>query len=218
MEISSVPRTLRLEPWVDQRARWPTEGRHVLAQFDESSIVVYQAYRPEIGRQAVAEQRFGGPFFKFERMSWIKTSFLWMMFRSGWGTKENQECVLAIHLRRDAFAEILSQTVPAKFIPELHATEVDWHEALRHSNVRLQWDPDHGPRGQPMARRAIQLGLRGDVLRRFGTEWITRMEDISGYVADQRMRLSAGHEDLLIPQELSYGPLEPAVAARVRVS
>ena len=31
-------------------------------------------------------------------MSWIKTSFLWMMHRSGWGTKENQERILQINI------------------------------------------------------------------------------------------------------------------------
>lgn len=36
-------------------------------------------------------------------MSWIKPNFLWMIFRSGWATKENQERVLAMFLRREAF-------------------------------------------------------------------------------------------------------------------
>ena len=27
---------------------WPAEGRHILASFDESTIIVYQAYCPEI--------------------------------------------------------------------------------------------------------------------------------------------------------------------------
>jgi len=29
--------------------------------------------------------------------------------------------------------------------------------------VRLQWDPDHSPKGEKLARRAIQLGLKGKV-------------------------------------------------------
>ena len=37
---------------------WPREGKHILAQYDENSIVVYQAYRPEIAEYAVANQRF----------------------------------------------------------------------------------------------------------------------------------------------------------------
>ena len=31
------------------------------------------------------------------------------------------------------------------------------------SDVRLQWDPDHFPKGESHKRRAIQLGLRNKV-------------------------------------------------------
>lgn len=45
MTVSGV---LRTEPYLDQTARWPQTGRHVLAQFDDARVVVYQAYRPSI--------------------------------------------------------------------------------------------------------------------------------------------------------------------------
>ena len=35
-------------PYAVQSARWPTHGRHILAQFDDESIIVYQAYSPAI--------------------------------------------------------------------------------------------------------------------------------------------------------------------------
>ena len=35
---------------------WPAEGRHILAQYDEDSVVVYQAYCPEIAEYAVKHQ------------------------------------------------------------------------------------------------------------------------------------------------------------------
>src|SRR3954467_13565253 len=89
-----------------QRQRWPQSGRHILAHFDADSIVVYQAYRPTIGRYAAAHQRFSGEF-SFARMSWIKTNFLWMMYRSGWGTKPDQEVTLAIRIRRAGFDQLL---------------------------------------------------------------------------------------------------------------
>jgi hypothetical protein len=62
---------LALESWREQQAHWPVEGRHILAQYDEASVVVYQAYRPEIGRYAAQHGRFGGEF-SLTRMSWIK--------------------------------------------------------------------------------------------------------------------------------------------------
>jgi hypothetical protein len=36
-------------------------------------------------------------------MTWIKPSFLWMAYRSGWGTKPGQERVLAIKIKRSGF-------------------------------------------------------------------------------------------------------------------
>jgi hypothetical protein len=63
---------LKVERYLDQSDRWPKDGRHILAQFDADSIVVYQAYRPEIGRFAIENGRLGGPHFSCGRMSWIK--------------------------------------------------------------------------------------------------------------------------------------------------
>ena len=57
--------------------------RQVRAVFDDRSIVVYQAYGREIAEAALAHGRFVSPF-KRDRMTWIKPSFLWMMYRSGW--------------------------------------------------------------------------------------------------------------------------------------
>jgi Domain of unknown function (DUF4291) len=65
---ASVMRLL-VEPYSSQSERLPKRGRHILAQFGEQAIVVYQAFRPDIGRWAVEHGRFGGEF-SFERMSW----------------------------------------------------------------------------------------------------------------------------------------------------
>ena len=66
---------LPTEPYAEQVARWPTAGRHILAHYDDETIVVYQAYRPSIGRFAIEHGRFGGDF-SYSRMSWIKPNFL----------------------------------------------------------------------------------------------------------------------------------------------
>ena len=85
---------LTVEPYLVQVAHWPARGKHILANFDEDSVVVYQAYSPAIADFVVREGYFGAPEFSYSRMSWIKTNFLWMMYRSGWGTKEGQERTL----------------------------------------------------------------------------------------------------------------------------
>src|SRR6266581_1312836 len=132
---------LQTEQYLTQSKRWPASGRHILAQFDAETVVVYQAYRPAIGRFAAQQQRFGGEF-SFNRMSWIKPNFLWMMYRSGWGTKPGQEMVLAITIRRAGFENILENAVPSTFTKEPYQSEEAWREAGTASDVRLQWDPD----------------------------------------------------------------------------
>ena len=92
---------LQTELYIDQVQRWPKEGQHILAQFNDEGVVVYQAYRPAIGHFAAEHQYFGGEF-KMSRMSWIKPNFLWMMYRCGWGMKPDQEVILAVTIRREA--------------------------------------------------------------------------------------------------------------------
>lgn len=83
-------------------------------------------------------------------MTWIKTNFLWMMFRSGWGSKKDQERTLAIWLKRSSFEWILSQAVGSKFHPEVHGTKENY-DKLKKGKVRLQWDPDHKPDGSKVS-------------------------------------------------------------------
>jgi hypothetical protein len=64
----------------EQILRLPESGRHIIAQFDDEGVIVYQAYRPTIGNFAANHGYFGGEF-SLNRMSWIKPNFLWMMYR-----------------------------------------------------------------------------------------------------------------------------------------
>jgi hypothetical protein len=206
---------LRTEPHRTQKARWPKAGRHILAHFDAGEVVVYQAYSREIGRFA-AEQGFFGGAFSYDRMSWIKPNFLWMMYRSGWGTKPDQEITLAVHLRREAFDHILAEAVHSSYVAEVYGSREAWQARVGRSQVRLQWDPDHAPGGAKLERRAIQLGLRGDVLCRYGREWIVAVEDVSDFVAEQRAHVRAHDLDRLVtPAEDVYPVTSPEVVARL---
>jgi Domain of unknown function (DUF4291) len=206
---------LQTAPYLTQVAHWPKSGRHIMAQYDDESVVVYQAYRPAIGRFAAGHNAFGGEF-STSRMSWIKPNFLWMMYRSGWGTKIDQEVTLAVRLRRAAFDDILARAVPSLYEPRHYAEEQDWKADLARSDVRLQWDPDHGPSGNRLERRAIQLGLRGDALSRYAREWILEIEDISDFVSGQRELLAAsGNSRLETPCEQVYPVADPEIVARI---
>ena len=128
---------------------------------------------------------FGGEF-SYSRMSWIKPNFLWMMYRSGWGMKEGQEVTLGLRLRRPFFDGILARAVASSFDQSGSTTHEAWKADIESSEVRLQWDPDHDPHGNAVARRAIQLGLRGSVLEAFGKSELLEVIDMSAFVAEQR--------------------------------
>jgi hypothetical protein len=211
--------SLILEPYAQQLKRWPHSGRHILAQFDERSVVVYQAYPPSIAHFAAEHGYFGGEHFSLGRMTWIKPNFVWMMYRSGWGTKAGQEVTLAVRLKREAFDAMLAAAVHSSFDRDVYGDEERWRAAVAGSAVRLQWDPDHDPRGNPLPRRAIQLGLRGDVLASYAREWIIEIEDVSAFVAEQRAHALAGEDDRLVtPREAVYDVADLAVARRVGIA
>jgi len=192
--------------YLEQLPYWPAQGRHILAQYDDDTVVVYQAFRPAIGHFAARHGRFGGEY-SFSRMSWIKPNFLWMMYRSGWGTKPGQEVTLALRLRRGGFEALLAQAVASAHWEAQYATSTAWNEALQASEVRLQWDPDHDPAGRPLARRAMQLGLRGETLRQLNDEWLVDVMDISDFVEQQRQQLGM-LEKLHTPLERTLQPKE----------
>ncbi|MCP5017674.1 MAG: DUF4291 domain-containing protein [Ketobacter sp.] len=193
---------LKLKKYKEQLERWPNSGKHIMAQYDEETVVVYQAYRPSIGNFAAKNQFFGGDF-KYTRMSWIKPNFLWMMFRSGWGKKEGQEVTLAIYLHRDFFNRVLVSAYPST-CPKTMEFEA-WKRDIANTNVRLQWDPDHDPNGNCTVRRAIQLGLRNEFLEPFKGDGIAKIEDISDFVAEQYEVLQTKGEDyLMTPEERPY--------------
>ena len=203
------------DAYVNQTRTWPRTGRHILARFDDDSVYVYQAYRPQIAEYAVDNQRFGGEF-SYSRMSWIKPNFLWMMYRSGWASKEGQERILAIRLPKSFFDELLCKAVASSYDPAQFASLNDWQRAVTQSEVRLQWDPDHDPTGLPLERRAVQLGLRGDALLRYGQSELLSIEDVTPFVVLQREHLRRGLEAIVTPIEAVYRP-NPDAARRVRL-
>ena len=139
------------------------------------------------------------------RMTWIKPSFLWMMYRCGWAEKDNQEHVLAIDIRRSGFDSAVRQAVASSYRPECGLTEEQWQAAVQRSDVRVQWDPEKDVNGQNLPYRSIQLGLRGKAVQDYVQHWIVRITDITGQVRALSLRRKAG-EDIaaLLPQERPY--------------
>jgi Domain of unknown function (DUF4291) len=124
---------------------------------------------------------------------------------------------LAVKIKREAFDTILANAVWSTYNPDLHPTEKDWKRAVINSNVRLQWDPDHSPTGGKLERKAIQLGLRGEMLALYAREWIVWVEDISEVVREQHQNLG-DFDKLIVPSETIYPVTNAKVAAQLQIS
>ena len=151
------------------------------ALFTDSTVRVYQAFPVEIAEEAARLGMFGA-HFKMGRMSWIKPSFLWMMYRSGWASKTGQERVLAIDIKRTAFDYIVNNAVASTFNKSGCTDYNEWQQQVKQSDIRCQWDPERDIYGNPLNYRSVQLWLRGSALYEYVHNWITSIEDITGYV------------------------------------
>lgn len=179
-------------------------NKEIRAFYTADTVRVYQAYNKIIANEAVKNGTFGSSF-KLDRMTWIKPSFLWMMYRCGWGTKENQEYILAIDLKKDAFDYIVKNAVISTYSDDMGISYEEWKEQIKESDIRCQWDPERDLFGNPLEYRSIQLGLRGAAVQSYVNGWIAGIEDITEYVKELREKKSRGTDiSLLLPQERLY--------------
>lgn len=182
-------------------------ARQVRAVFDDQTITVYQAFGHDIADAALAVGTFVSPF-SFNRMTWIKPSFLWMMYRCGWGSKPDQQRVLAIRIRRSGFEEALSSSCMSHFDATRYGTHDAWQRALLHCSVRVQWDPERAPDGRSVECRSLQVGLSGSFVASYVTDWIQSIDDLTESLDAMR------REILPLPNERPY-PLSSSIAMRI---
>lgn len=153
-----------------------TPHREIRAVYDDATIRVYQAYRDEIADTALAAGTFVSPPFSMTRMTWIKPSLLWMMYRAGWGHKdEGQKRILAIDITREGFEWALANSSLS-------------HERTTEASppVRVQWDPERDFHHRALDHRSIQIGLSGAAVRKFVHEWIRNLSDITPLAHEMR--------------------------------
>jgi hypothetical protein len=186
--------------------------RQVRAVHDAGTITVYQAYPPAIADATVRAGRFVPPF-KRERMTWVKPSFCWMMYRCGWATKPGQERVLAVRMSRTGFEQALRMASLSHFDRTLHDDAVAWAAQKAASPVRVQWDPERTPSGVALEHRSLQVGIGGPAVAAYVDEWAVGLEDITDRVVGWRAELRSGGAPAL-PRETPY-ELPGEVAARI---
>lgn len=214
-----MEKIMKTEKYTEQEKRLPKEGKQIIGRQEDDTIIVYQAFNTNIAKYAVAQQHFGGPDYSFNRMSWIKPGFLWMMHRAGWAAKENQQHILAISLPIVHFKAILRQATLSSYDREIITTQEEWKIELDKTAVRLQWDPDHDPFGNKQVRKAIQIGMKGGLLKQFCTEWITGIEDITGFVKEEYEKLlTSGINELNVPYEDVLALNDKVIETRIGIN
>ncbi|MFJ5268977.1 DUF4291 domain-containing protein [Streptomyces sp. NPDC088358] len=188
--------------------------RGIRAVHGESTITVYQAYSPEIGLPAARQGRFPAAW-KRDRMTWIKPSFLWMMYRCGWGSKEGQETVLAVEITREGFEWALRHACLSHYARGLHENQAAWKRELKRAPARVQWDPERDLRLRPLPYRSLQLGLSGEAARRYADEWTIAIRDVTPLAHEVHALVSGGDLDSaarLLPPESFYTGQDELIA------
>jgi hypothetical protein len=195
----------------------PRPERQIRARFDDQSVTVYQAYSPAIAEPAIAAQTFVPPF-KRERMTWIKPSFLWMMYRCGWAAKPGQERVLAVSITREGFEWVLAHSCGSTPAPgEAHEA---WKRRMEASPVRVQWDPERDLHLNRLDHRSIQIGLSGEAVDRYAAEWITGITDatdLARTIKDHLKQDNTEQARALLPKERPY-PLNETLRTHIGAS
>jgi hypothetical protein len=185
--------------------------RQIRAVHDERTIRVYQAFGDEIADTALSRGTFVSPPFSLSRMTWIKPSFLWMMYRSGWGAKDkDQQRILAIDISHEGFAWALQNSCPIH--PEASMTQEHWARLKERSPVRIQWDPERDLQLAPLPYRSLQVGLSGPALALYVNEWIHQITEVTALAHAIHRLVRAGElgeARARLPQERPYAPPTP---------
>jgi len=183
-----------------------TAFHEIRADFDRHTIVVYQAYRDAIANAALVAGKFVQPF-SFGRMTWIKPSFLWLMERSNWGRKSDQQRILAVRIRRTGWDKALSEAVMTSFVPRLHRTFDEWQSRFEVTRVHVQWDPERSIHGKKLEHRSIQVGLSRRIINEYVDDWIVEINDLTPRVHKIRRLCDEGQVQRakeLLPGERKY--------------
>ncbi|KAI6088560.1 hypothetical protein F4821DRAFT_84829 [Hypoxylon rubiginosum] len=166
--------------------RKPTvKQRQIRASYDEDTITVYQAYNREIASAAVHQQKLNAsPQFRLTRMTWIKPSWCWMMYRAGYSYKDkNQERILALKMKHEHFISLLRTATltaePNEGVASSETAEAGKPPRDKSSAVKVQWDPERTPRLEKLGYRSIQIGISSLVAATWVDKWIVGIEDVT---------------------------------------
>lgn len=181
--------------------------RQIRALYDQETIRVYQAYNDAIADSALENRSFISPPFKLDRMTWIKPSFLWMMYRSGWSEKDSgQKRILAIDITRKGFEWALANSALTDH-PRTDKNPEETREIRATKPVRIQWDPERDLHLNRLEHKSIQIGLGKEAVQLYLNEWIQAISDVTKLAKEVNNLVQESRESeaqLLLPPETPY--------------
>ncbi|KAF2661168.1 hypothetical protein K491DRAFT_711080 [Lophiostoma macrostomum CBS 122681] len=205
----------------------PTPYRQIRAHYDTHTITVYQAYSAAIAIPAVAQQKLNAsPAYSLDRMTWIKPSWAWMLYRSRYSYKDDRQAhILALKLTHEAFESLLRCAVLSDD-PGLVGKQRGQRDQQgkrvkdgsgkvreRTASVRVQWDPERSVRLERLGYRSIQIGVPGGSKLDWAdgiveiedvTERARRLKKVLDEDVDGKLRLEELIETGLVPVEKEY--------------
>lgn len=193
--------------------------REIRAFYTNDFIRVYQAFNNSIADSAIKNKQFVCPPFKTERTTWIKPSFLWMMYRSGWATKSNQERVLAIDITYNGFEWALRHSCLSHFDKMIYENEDNWKNIRAISPVVIQWDPERDIFLNKLPQRTIQIGLLPESSKLYISKWIINISDMTEIIHEiksliDKQKLEEARK--LLPEERVY-PITTDIKEKIGV-
>ncbi|KAH7026626.1 uncharacterized protein B0I36DRAFT_249094 [Microdochium trichocladiopsis] len=177
---------------------------------NDDLITIYQAYNAAIATAACAAQRLdASPLFKLTRMTWIKPSWCWMMYRAGYSYKDaNQARILALRMRKGDLWTLLRMAELTTHAPRSPpGTSAPSADKPKSEKVKVQWDPERDARLEKLDYRSIQIGIPAGVAARWISEWIVDITDVTDTARELKQVLDG--EPGIMDEELAERGLYP---------
>lgn len=183
------------------------------ALFDQNAIAVYAAFDSSIANIAVARQQLLPPF-SYDRMTWIKPSFLWLMYRSNWAQQPGMDRILRIWVGRKEWDNALREAILTTPEPHVYPDAKQWRQFADKARIKVQWDPERDIRNQRLQHKSIQVGITAALSEQYAKQWIRRIEDLTPLTHQIRNLVFQGKynaAEALLPAENAY-PVDAKMA------
>lgn len=164
----------------------------------DGKYAIFQAFSPNY-----IEKASFSDLIETDRMSWLKTSLLWVLWRSDWGRGRGQERVIEV-------------SIPSEYLSNLEKIAVSTGNSTKQDEAIFQIDPDRvinnedwlkgrsGTQYWVRANRTKHFGIRGELLKNYVQEIVPKnLRDITSIVQGIESKRPS-HAARVLRDELGY--------------